>query len=379
VTAPGAGAPRGTSGAGGTGGLGGAALPGTSGPLAAAHDVLLLDLDGVVYIGRDVVPGAAEALDAVRADGLGLRFVTNNASRPPAAVADHLTRLGIPARTEEVVTSAQVAAALLAKRFGPGAGVLVIGGDGLREALRSEQLVPMESVDEGPVAVVQGFGPDVGWRRLAEATRAVRSGLFWMATNLDLTVPTPYGPAPGNGSLVGAVATAAGRGPDDVAGKPRPGAFREAAEMAGSTAPLVVGDRLDTDLEGARAARMPGLLVLTGVTGVTELLQAPPEQRPDHIGRDLWSLRAVHPPVHAVAVEALGVRVTCGDATVEARPEGDVAALHVVAPGGDGLDLLRAGTVVAWGARDQDAARSVDPAPLIAAIRAVEPGAGWAR
>jgi len=356
-----------------------ARLLGTAGPLTGAHDVLLLDLDGVVYIGQDVVPGAREALEAVRTEGVALRFVTNNASRPPQTVADHLVRLGVPALAAEVVTSAQVASALLAKRFGPGAGVLVIGAEGLRDALRAQQLVPMDSVDEGPVAVVQGFGPDVGWRRLAEATRAVRAGLFWMATNLDLTVPTAYGPAPGNGSLVGVVATAAGRGPDDVAGKPRPGAFREAAEQAGSTAPLVVGDRLDTDLEGARAAGMPGLLVLTGVTGVGELLASPAEQRPDHVGRDLWSLCDPHPAVVPDATGDRTVRVRCGAAVVVMEPVDGRAGLHVEAAGNDALDLLRAGAVATWAGRDADPSLAVDPGPLTEAVGGVEPGVTWAR
>jgi glycerol-1-phosphatase len=356
-----------------------ARLVGTTAPLAAVHDVALLDLDGVVYIGPEVVPGAAEALDAVRADGMVLRFVTNNASRPPQAVADHLTRLGVPATVDEVVTSAQVAAALLAKRFGPGAQVLVVGGDGLREALRAEQLVPVEKVGHGTVAVVQGFGPDVGWRHLAEAAHAARSGRFWMATNLDLTVPTPSGPAPGNGSLVAAVSNAVGHGPDEVAGKPQPGAFREAAEKAGAHTPLVVGDRLDTDLEGARAARMPGLLVLTGVTGVTELLAAPPDLRPDHIGLDLWSLGDRHPAVEPEQGAAAVITVRCGRAVVTATPDRGRAALRVEAAGLKALDLLRAGAVATWAARDADASLVADTAALIEALRAAEPGMTWAR
>ena len=356
-------------------------LLGTAGALASAHDLLLLDLDGVVYIGPHAVPGAAEALDAVRADGLTLRFVTNNASRPPRTVADHLTRLGVPATEAEVVTSAQVAAALLARRLGAGAGVLVVGAAGLRDALRAEGLVPLDTVDEGPVAVVQGFGPDVGWRLLAEATRAVRSGLYWMATNLDQTVPTPYGPAPGNGSLVGVVAGAAGRGPDEVAGKPRPGAFQEATARAGSTRPLVVGDRLDTDLEGARAAGMPGLLVLTGVTGVSELLDAAPERRPDLVGRDLWSLRDEHPEATTGApAEGDGpVTARCRGAAVRVQADGGRAALQVLDAGDDVLDLLRAAAVATWAVRDAGPGLAADPGPVIEAVRAAEPGADWAR
>lgn len=353
-------------------------LPASDGPLHQAFDLALLDLDGVVYIGPHVVPGAAEALDAVRAEGLAVRFVTNNASRPPQVVAEHLTSLGVPATVTEVVTSAQVAAALLARRFPPGSGVLVIGAAGLRDALTAEGLVPMDSVDDGPVAVVQGFGPDVSWRRLAEGSRAVRAGLFWMATNLDLTVPTVHGPAPGNGVLVRAVATAGGRGPDEVAGKPLPGAFLEAARRAGSTRPLVVGDRLDTDLEGARAADMPGLLVLTGVTGATELLAAPAALRPTYIGRDLRSLHDPHPAARADLVDG-GALGRCGDAVVQVEPEGDQLAVHVAAAGEDGLDLLRAAAVAVWCAVDAGEGRAVDVKKLIVALQGIESGAAWAR
>jgi HAD superfamily hydrolase (TIGR01450 family) len=354
-------------------------LLGTARPLYAEYDLALLDLDGVVYIGPDVVPGAAEALDRVRELGMPVRFVTNNASRSPDSVAEHLTRLGVPAGRAEVVTSAQVAAALLAHRLPAGSGVLVVGGAGLREALTAEGLVPMDSVDQGPAAVVQGFSPDIGWRMLAEGTRAVRSGLFWMATNLDLTFPTIYGPAPGNGSLVRAVATAAGREPDDVAGKPRPGAFLEAARQAGSNHPLVIGDRLDTDLEGAQAAGMPGLLVLTGLTGAADLLTAEPHLRPDLLARDLGGLLVEHPAATVTDVSGTLARGSCRAASVQVRFGTGPAAVEVLDDGGDALDLLRAATVAAWAVRDLQPDAELDPTAMIDRIRAMEPDAGWAR
>jgi glycerol 3-phosphatase-2 len=350
-------------------------LLGTDVPLTELYDLVLLDLDGVVYIGQDAVPGAAQALDRVRAAGVPVRFVTNNASRPPRVVADHLTRLGVSATVDEVVTSAQVASVLLARRLGPGAGVLVVGAEGLREALTENGLVPMGSVDEGPVAVVQGFGPDVGWRLLAEATRAVRAGLYWMATNLDLTVPTPHGPAPGNGALVGLVATAAGREPDDVAGKPRPGAFREAARQAGSHRPLVVGDRLDTDLEGARAADMHGLLVLTGVTGASELLAATPDLRPHYVGLDLNAMMAAHPAAQLTGVTT----AACGDAIAEVVVDGVGASVRVDRPGSDPVSLLRAAAVAAWAHQDGGDSRPLELGGLLSTLLGMDRTAGWAR
>src|SRR4051794_3614792 len=305
-------------------------------PPVRVHDVALLDLDGVVYVGPDAVPGAADAI--AHAARLGLRsvYVTNNASRPPAAVAAHLRELGIPADTADVVTSAQLAAGILAGRLPARSAVLVVGGEGLEVALDAEGLRPVHRLDDARDvrAVVQGFAPAVGWADLAEGARAVRSGLPWVATNLDLTVPTPHGTAPGNGALVDAIAAAGGRRPDEIAGKPMPGAFRDAAARTGSRRPLVVGDRLDTDLEGARAARIPGLLVLTGITGVSELLAAAPGVRPDLVGRDLGALLAAHPEAVADA-DGSG---RCNDAVVAAG-DGKVVVHET---GRDPVDLLRA-------------------------------------
>ena len=363
--------------------VGPAALVGTDGPLHASFDLALLDLDGVVYVGPNAVPGAAEALDAVRGVGLAVRFVTNNASRTAEMVADHLTRLGVPATPAEVVTSSQVAAAMLAHRFPAGSPILIVGGAGLWQAVEAQGLVPVDSGDAGPVAVVQGFSPDLAWRNLAEASRAVRSGVFWLATNLDLTFPTPHGPAPGNGSLVRAVQTAAGRGPDDVAGKPRPGAFVEAARTADASRPLVVGDRLDTDLEGARAAQMPGLLVMTGVTDVTTLLAAAPALRPSYVGRDLWALLDEQPPAVAAPVDADGGSDgRCADARVRAEMENGRVVVRVKG-GQDPLELLRAAAVASWQVLDSGRAAEVDAevdaAAVIHAVLAAEPGATWAR
>jgi len=342
-------------------------------PPADVHDVALLDLDGVVYVGPDAVPGAADAVAAAAARGLHCVYVTNNASRPPEKVGAHLRELGIPADDADVVTSAQLAAGILAGRLSAGTAVLVVGGEGLVEALTAEGLRPVRSMDDGPEAVVQGFAPDLGWRDLAEGARAVRAGLFWVASNLDLTVPTPHGPAPGNGALVDAVAAAGGRRPDAVAGKPEARAFRDAAARAGSERPLAVGDRLDTDLEGARAAGMPGLLVLTGITGITELLRCPPEARPDLVGRDLEALLAAHPET---VLDEDG-RGRCRAATVAVR-EG---AVVVEEPGGDALDLLRASCAAAWSLPESGAGgeTQLDPEPVLAAVRRLEPEAEWAR
>lgn len=267
--------------------------------LQDSYDVALLDLDGVVYIGEHAVPHAAEALRAARDAGMRLAFLTNNAARPPEVVATHLVELGIDASAAEVVTSAQAAARLLADRLPAGSRVLVVGGDGLNAALRERDLVPVSRLDDDPAAVVQGFHPDVGWRLLAEGSYAVASGLPWVASNLDRTVPTARGRAPGNGTLVDAVRAATGREPV-VAGKPEPPMHHEAVLRTGADRPLMVGDRLDTDIEGANRVGVDSLLVLTGVTDPVELVLAAPGLRPTHVGRDLRALQ--HSPESLVVV-----------------------------------------------------------------------------
>ena len=268
-------------------------LKSTEQPLATAYDVALLDLDGVVYIGPEAVPGAAGHLTSARAAGMHLAYVTNNASRPPHEVAEHLRDLGIPAEDADVVTSAQAAARVLAEKLSPGARVFVIGGPGLFEALSEEGLEGVQSTEAEPAAVVSGYSADLTWRTVAEGAILVGEGLFWVASNLDYSVPTPLGRGPGNGVLVEAVGRFAGRDPV-VAGKPRPPLFEETIRRVGGDRPLVVGDRLDTDIEGANNTGFDSLLVLTGVTGLAELVGAAAGSRPTFIAEDLAGLGVAH-------------------------------------------------------------------------------------
>ena len=259
-----------------------------------AYDVAMLDLDGVVYIGPHAVDGAAEHLAAARRAGLHLAYVTNNASRPPAAVAQHLRELGIDVDDTDVVTSAQAAARVLAERLPDGASVFVIGGEGLEIALTERGLRPVQDPDQDPVAVVSGFHGDLRWSTVIAGAILVRDGLPWVASNTDLTVPTPLGPGPGNGALVRVVAQFAGREPV-VAGKPEPPLFEETLRRVGGERPLVVGDRLDTDIEGANRTGYDSLLVMTGVTGLDELVAAGEGLRPTYVATDLGGLARTHP------------------------------------------------------------------------------------
>ncbi|NMO53480.1 HAD-IIA family hydrolase [Actinoplanes sp. TBRC 11911] len=258
--------------------------------LAAAHDLVIFDLDGVIYLIDKPIPGAVQAVERLRSEGTPVAYATNNASRRAPDVAALLTGMGVPAAPDEVLTSAGAAAAVLAEKLPPGAPVLVVGAEALRAEVRDVGLTPVERLDDSPAAVVQGYGPEVGWRILAEAALSVRAGAIWVATNTDRTLPSPRGPLPGNGSLVAVLRTALDRDPDLVVGKPEPGLFGTAAAQHDATKPLVVGDRLDTDIQGAVGAGMDSLLVLTGVSDAAELLHAPPERRPAYVARDLGGL-----------------------------------------------------------------------------------------
>jgi HAD superfamily hydrolase (TIGR01450 family) len=220
---------------------------------------------------------------------VALAFVTNNASRPPAMVAEHLRELGIEASEHDVVNASQAAARVIADRVPPGSPVLAIGGPGVRTALIDRGFVPVDSADPTPAAVMMGYGPDVGWKDLAEASYAVQAGALFVATNPDTSFPTPRGMAPGNGTLVAAVVAATGCQPI-VAGKPYRPLIVESIERVESTRPLMIGDRLDTDIEAAHNANIDSLLVMTGVTSVRDILLASPQHRPTYIAPDLRGL-----------------------------------------------------------------------------------------
>ena len=265
--------------------------------LVDPYDLVVFDLDGVIFLGDKPIPGAVDAVGRLRAQGTAVAYATNNASRRAAEVADLLTGMGLPAAPDEVLTSAGAAARVLADRLPPGAKVLVVGAEALRAEVRDAGLVPVVAADDRPEAVVQGYGPEVGWAQLAEACLAVRAGATWVATNTDRTLPSPRGPLPGNGSLVAVLRTALDRDPDVVVGKPEPALFHAAADRAGARRPLVVGDRLDTDIEGANRAGFDSLLVLTGVSTADELAKAPDGHRPTYVADDLSGLFS--PPTNA--------------------------------------------------------------------------------
>ncbi|MFJ2303025.1 HAD-IIA family hydrolase [Streptomyces sp. NPDC087787] len=310
---------------------------GSAQALSEAYDTALLDLDGVVYAGGHAIAHAVDSLGTARAGGMHLAYVTNNALRTPAAVAAHLTELGIRAEASDVVTSAQAVARLIADQVPQGARVLVIGGEGLRTALRERGLEPVESADDDPAAVVQGYGgPDLPWGRFAEACYAIARGVPWFASNTDLTIPGARGIGPGNGAAIEVVRIATGAEPQ-VAGKPLPPMHRETVLRTGAERPLVVGDRLDTDIEGAFNGGVDSLLVLTGVTDGAQLLAAPPRHRPTYVDADLRGLLTGQPEITR---EGDGFR--CGGWTATADTGLGLSGE------GEALDGLRALCAAAW-------------------------------
>ena len=266
-----------------------------------------------------------------------LAYVTNNAFRTPAAIAALLTSFGVPATPDDVVTSAQAAARMVADRLPAGAPVLVIGGSGLRQAVRHQGLRPVTTAADRPQAVIQGYSPDISYPMLAEGGLAVAAGALFVASNGDLTLPSRRGRQPGNGSLVQVIATATGIRPL-VAGKPEPPLHRESVLRTGAKHPLIVGDRLDTDIEAGSRVGADSMLVLTGVTSPAEAVLAPPSQRPTYLAENLTGLLEPHP---AVTIQDDGFG--CGGWT--ARWDTDRLEL---AGGGERIDGLRALCAAAW-------------------------------
>jgi HAD superfamily hydrolase (TIGR01450 family) len=267
-------------------------------------------------------------------------YTTNNAARTPDEVTVQLRELGLTLEVADVLTSAQVAAHHIATELGVGARVLPVGGPGVRAALLAAGLDVVASSDDYPVAVMQGYGPDVSWRDLAEAAYAIAGGAKHFATNTDLSIPTGRGIAPGNGTLVGAVVAATGVSPH-VTGKPFRPMFDLAVEQTGARRALVIGDRLDTDIEGGTNSELDTLFVLTGVDGVAEVLAAAPAQRPTYIADDL---RALFDELPTVSVAADGSAACAGWVISDS---GSIAAV-----GPNAIDGVRAGATAAWHAAD---------------------------
>ncbi len=310
-------------------------------------DLVLADLDGVIYKGAEAIPFAVASINTVVEGGVRVGYITNNASRTAASVAEHLTGLGLHVAASDVITSPQAAMKLLVDLVPAGSTILVVGGEGITFELEKAGFVVTRSALDAPAAVVQGFAPEVGWTQLAEAAFALHraadgSGIPWVATNTDWTIPVARGIAPGNGTLVSAVHTAVGILPV-VAGKPETPMFEVAIERFGATKTIVIGDRLDTDILGANNAGLESVLVLTGIDQAKQVLAAAKEQRPTWIVDDL---RQLHEPYPATVIQTEDdVETTTVGAAIVRR---DGENVTVVAAGDKPIDLLRAGATAIW-------------------------------
>lgn len=305
-------------------------------------DVVLADLDGVVYAGPGALPYAIESLNRV-AEKRRVGYITNNASRTDASVAKHLTDLGLSVLPNDVVTSPQAAMRLLSSMVPAPATLLIVGGEGLVVEAEKAGYRVTRSADDAPDAVVQGFAPEVAWTDLAEAAFALKvpedeGGIPWIATNSDWTIPRERGVAPGNGTLVSAVHTAVGR-LATVAGKPEVPIFEEAIARFDAKKTLFIGDRLDTDIMGAARVGIDSVLVLTGIDRPKHVLAAPEGSRPTYILSDLRELHEPYPKTErrdgAVTVNDAAVRVVGGD-------------VEILSEGTRQIDLVRAGATAIW-------------------------------
>jgi glycerol-1-phosphatase len=310
--------------------------------LLSQYDGVICDLDGVVYRGSKAIPHAIETLNAALADEVGVVFATNNAARSPGVVGDHLQQLGLDPKGWSVVTASQSAARYLAGQLAPGAEVLAVGGPGVARALAEAGLTSVRVSEltgsNNIQAVVQGAGLEVTWRDLAEVAYVVQAGAIWVATNLDATVPTSRGIAPGNGAFVGAVRTTTSSVPH-VTGKPEPALFDFARARLGTlrNQTIVVGDRLDTDIEGARSAGLDSLCVMGGASTIQDLAFATAGLRPTYAA---FGLAGLLKPLHRLLPKP--------SHDVEISPDGCVM-IHRM---GDRLALLAALVSAAWAALD---------------------------
>lgn len=278
--------------------------------LADQYDAALFDLDGVVYLGPVAIPGVADSLHTLRERGVRIGFVTNNAARTPGTVAEHLQELGIEAVESDVVNSTMATLHMLADELPDGARVLPVGTGALREQLAGAGYTVVDSKDDLPVAVVQGYDPEIDWALLEEGAFAIQSGADWFVTNPDMTRPTERGLVPGCGTQLAVIQACVTISPK-IAGKPYPPLLQETVRRLGAQRPIFVGDRLDTDVLGANNVSMDSLFVFTGAHGKRDLVDAEAGYRPSAIGYDLAAL--LEPPRVAHRVDD-GVR--CGDQRV---------------------------------------------------------------
>lgn len=344
------------------------ALKSTSAPLSRLYRLALLDLDGVVYRGKNPVEHAAEGIRNAERLGMKISYTTNNPSRYPRTVAGQLAGFGLDVADNQVITSAIVAARMLASALPAGAKVLVVGREHLCEEIKKNGLEVVHSAADRPDAVIQSWHQDLSWAELAEASYAINAGARYFVTNKDLTIPREGGIAPGNGAMQVPVTIATGGvTPEASAGKPEAAMYDESRMLFSLTDDLVpvelslpCGDRLDTDIEAANRGGYDSLVVLTGVATPQQIITADPIHRPTYVTTDLRGLNLPQPQVEALGDGAF----RCNAAVARLCMHADGTGALTVSIGGierrepDTLDALRAACTCMWNAMDT---QHVDP------------------
>lgn len=257
--------------------------------LADGFDGLLVDLDGVVWIGREMVPGAVESLAELLEDGKEIVFVTNNSVKRPDEYASRLRGAGIEIPDDRVLTGGVVTARLAAERVGAGATAFVIGAPGFKETVAAAGLDLVDGeAGQSADAVIVSAHREFDYAELFTATRALQAGAALFGTSRDPTLPMPGGAWPGTGATLAAVETASGR-TAETGGKPEPHLFDQArALIPRAERVAIVGDRIASDVEGGRRAGLETILVLTGATSREEAEAASPG--PDYVVGSLADL-----------------------------------------------------------------------------------------
>ncbi|PLS30559.1 Haloacid dehalogenase-like hydrolase (HAD superfamily) [Bifidobacterium margollesii] len=342
-------------------------LKGTERPISEAYRLALLDLDGVVYRGKNPVEHAADSIRQAEQAGMAMEYTTNNSSRFQAVVAEQLRGFGLDVEPWQVITSSVVAARMVAHHVPAGAKVLAAGAPHLREEITKAGLTLVDHVEDEPVAVIQGWYPEITWNELAAVAFAAQRGAMFLVTNRDLTIPRELGIAPGCGSLVNAVIEAVGYQPVASAGKPESAMYDEARQLVADAQAeagrngvepvaqelcIAIGDRLDTDIEAGNRGGYDSLVVLTGVASANSLIVAEPILRPSFIAKDLRGLNVAHPaPVRQPdgSWRCVDACARLADDALVVEESGDAESAL------DSLDALRAACCAVWEAMDAGA------------------------
>ena len=257
--------------------------------LIDSFDCVLLDLDGVVYLGKTPVPNAVKTITELQKRKVDIAVITNNGSVTAKSVSKWMKDFDLDFKPSSIVTSSQTLCWYLINNFQKGEKVLVVGSQGLRDSVSEAGFKVVSKSEKEPAVVVNGIDADISQKDLAEMCYAISKGAQWVSTNGDYTFPTEKGLAPGNGAFNALITSITGKSPI-LMGKPEPFMFLQAAKLFDAKKPIVVGDRLDTDIQGANKAGFKSMCVLTGVTDLNQIKMSSGQTSPTYVGKDLSAL-----------------------------------------------------------------------------------------